>query len=823
MGRTEIGHQACFHCGQLLPEGSRLFAVVAGAPRPMCCHGCKAAAEIIVACGLDRFYRMRSGDAPRPDAQSGADVAHYRAFDDPTLQRRFVSLQPDGHAEAALLLEGVTCAACCWLIEHRVAGLAGMDAVSVNYATQTARVRWDPAQLAFSAILAAIAALGYHAAPYDAAAADRQLARERSVQLRRIGMAGLFGMQIMMLSLGRYLGADGGVDPGLADLFRWASLLLVLPILLYSAQPFFRGAARNLRAHRVGMDVPVALGISIAFAGSVHALLTGRGDVYFDSIAMFVFILLCGRFVEFNVRRRAAAQWDRLQRIQPATATRLRKDAGGVQTEEVVPVTALQVGDEVRIRPGEVVPVDGVITLGASSLNEALLTGESLPVTREPGAVVLGGSINVESPLCVQVSRVSAESRLAQITRLARDMEMEKPALETVAQRVAGRFIVRLLLIALGVALFWWFRDPSRWVPITVSVLVITCPCALALAAPAALAAATGSLLRLGLLVRRAHAVETLGRATMFVFDKTGTVTDGELRLARVEVKSDMYADATLALAAALETGSGHPIARAIRRKEQNPPLHAEQIRNFTGEGVSGYVAGREYFLGTPAFLQRMTGVEPVAVDAMDNTDSGPATRIVLGSREESLAVFHLRDTVRHGAVALVRDLLQNDRAVRLLSGDGRPAVRAVAAELGIQNAEADLLPEQKVARLNQWRTAGDVICMVGDGVNDAPVLAAAHVSVAMGGGADLARANADIVLLENRLDALRAGIGVARRTLRVMHQNVAWAIAYNVIAVPLAAAGLVTPWMAALGMSLSSLLVVLNAARLGRLPRGVA
>lgn len=817
MQGNENQDPVCFHCGQLLPAGNRLDVEIDGASKPMCCHGCKAAAETIVACGLDRFYRMRAGGTPRPDAPPGRDAARYVAFDDPILQRRFVSARPDGRVEAALLLDGVVCAACCWLIEHRIAGLAGMDTIAVNYATLTARVRWDPARLKFSAILAAIAQLGYHAAPYDATVADRQLIRERTAQLRRIAMAGLFGMQIMMLSLGLYLGADGGVDPGLADLFRWAALLLVLPILSYSAQPFFRGTLRDLRVQRLGMDVPVALGIAIAFAGSVHALLTGRGDVYFDSIAMFVFILLCGRYVEFTVRRQSAAQWDRLQRIQPATATRIRMNAGDAMDEEVVPVSALQVGDQVRIRPGEVVPVDGEITTGTSSVNEALLTGESLPVTRGPGAAVLGGSINVESPLCVQVSRISDQSRLAQISRLARDVETTKPALDTLASRVASRFIVRLLMIAAGVALFWWFRDPARWVPITVSVLVITCPCALALAAPAALTAATGNLLRQGLLVRRAHAVETLARVTLFVFDKTGTLTNGELRLSHVDAAAGTDGDAALNLAAALEAGSAHPVGHALRKAARGPLPHAVQVRNFTGAGVAGSVAGREYFLGTAAFVQRMTGVAPSAGGVVDNGNADPATRIVLGSGAGTLATFHLCDTLRNGAVELIRNLARQGLGVRLLSGDGHAAVAAVAAGLEIGHAEPDLLPEQKVARLQQWRADSEVICMVGDGVNDAPVLAAAHVSVAMGGGADLARANADIILLENRLDALRAGIHVARRTLDIMRQNVTWAIAYNIIAVPLAAAGQVTPWMAALGMSLSSLLVVLNAARLAR------
>ncbi|MBI1732435.1 MAG: heavy metal translocating P-type ATPase [Gammaproteobacteria bacterium] len=807
----------CFHCGQPMPGGARLEAVVGGSARPMCCHGCKAAAETIVACGLDRFYRMRTGEAPRPDEQPAVLPARFAAFDDPVLQQRFVVRLPDGDSEATLLLDGIACAACCWLIEQRLAGLDGLKDARVNYAAHTAAVRWDPARLAFSGILAAVAQLGYHAAPYDAGAAELQLSRERGVQLRRIGIAGLFGMQIMVLSLALYLGADAGVDPGLAPLFRWSAGVLVLPILLYSAVPFFRGAARGLRAHTFGMDVPVALGIAIAFLGSIHSLLTGTGHVYFDSIAMFVFILLCGRFVEFSVRRRAAAQWDRLQRIQPATATRLRADPGGGHSEEVVPVTVLEIGDQVRVRPGETIPVDGKVTAGDSSVNEALLTGESLPARRGPGDAVIGGSVNVESPLCIQVSRIGAESRLAQIARLARDAESTRPEGGTFADRVAARFIGRLLLIALGVALFWWFRDPERWIPITISVLVITCPCALALAAPAALAAATGTLLRLGLLVRRAHAVESLGRAMLFVFDKTGTLTTGELQVVAVRVPQGGDAAAGLAAAAALEAGSEHPVGRAIRAVQRGSVAPAGAIRTVAGEGVAGTVAGCEHFLGTPAFVARMTdGRVNVAAPAA-REEEGPVTRVVLATRAALLAEILLSDSLREGARELVRYLSTHGHGVRLFSGDGGGAVAAIAAQAGITHAEGGLLPARKLERLNQLRTTGQVICMTGDGVNDAPVLAAADVSVAVGGGADLAQASADIVMLGGRLDALRAGIDVARRTLRIMRQNVGWAIAYNVIAVPLAATGQVTPWMAALGMSLSSLLVVMNASRLVR------
>lgn len=785
----------------------------------MCCRGCQAAAETIVACGLDRFYQVRTGEGSRPDTETGVDTAaRFAAFDDAGLQSRFVAVLPDGGLEAALLLDGISCAACCWLIEQRLAALSGVRRVNVNYAARTATVQWDPARVRLSVILAAITGLGYHASPYDAAAADRQLARERNAQLRRIGITGLFGMQVMMLSLALYLGADVGIDPGLALLLRWSAGLLVLPILGYGAAPFFRGALRDLRARTLGMDVPVALGIGIAFLGSLHALATGRGDIYFDSIAMFVFILLCGRFVEFSVRRRAAAQWDRLQRIQPAVATRLRSGDDGRETEETVPVTALAVGDLVQVRPGESVPADGVVTRGTSSVNESLLTGESRSVRRSDGDAVVGGSINIESPLCVQVVRISSESRLAQIARLARDVGLEKPAPRPFASRVAARFIARLLLIAACVALFWWWRDADRWIPVTVSVLVITCPCALALAAPAALAAATGSMLRLGLLVRRAGAMETLGRATLFVFDKTGTLTSGELHLGEVRMGvAGMDAGQALALAAALEAGSEHPVGRALRRANQGPSPAVTNIRATPGAGVEGEIDGIRHVIGTAAFVAQCLGTTQLNMPALP--PGSAATEVVLANRDSVVAVFLLQDAVRDGAGELVAYIINAGGSVRVLSGDTVAAVKGVAAALGVDAAEGGLLPARKVERLTAWRGGGEVICMTGDGVNDAPVLAAADVSVAMDSGADLARASADIILLEGRLPVLRAGIELARQTLAIMRQNVAWAIGYNIIAVPLAAAGLVTPWLAALGMSLSSLLVVLNAARLGRVP----
>jgi Cu2+-exporting ATPase len=772
----------------------------------MCCRGCAAAAEAIRDLGLERFYRARTADAPRPVEPTEAELERLRVFDEPGLHRHFVA-SGTGRGRADLILERIACPACCWLIERRLQELPGVLAAQVDFTANRARVEWDATRLRLSGILRVITELGYGAQPYEAAAARAALDAERRLQLRRLALAGLFGMQVMMISVALYFGEWSGIEDAYRRFLQWIALLLTVPVIGYSAAPFFGNAWRDLSSLRVGMDVPVSLGLAIAFLGSVHATWSGAGQVYYDSVTMFVFLLLGGRFIEFNVRRGLAARLDWLHRIEPAVATRLEAGAGGADVERAVPAAALLPGDRILVRPGEMLPADGIVIEGETGIDESLISGESMPVRRGPGQQVIGGSSNVESPLKVRVQRVGDDTLLAVIRRLAERCQETKPALTEFANRVSAWFIAGVLALA-GAAAWYWLRvDPGRWLPVTVSMLVITCPCALALAAPTALAAANGALLRSGLLVVRANAIETIARATLFVFDKTGTLTLGEPVLKALRPAGGADANECLRLAAALEAGSAHPVARAIRRAAPDAPA-ACALRHIPGEGVTGEIAGRRYALGNAALAERMAGAATGA----------PARGLLfLASESGIVAEFEVEDELRPGAVELMAWLREHGRRTLILSGDAQPVVAEVAARLGVDDAQGGQRPAEKEAELGARRDAGETICMTGDGVNDAPVLAAAHVSVAMGGGTDLAKANADMILLDGRLESLRGGIELAMRTLRVIKLNVAWAVAYNLLALPLAASGWVPPWLAALGMSASSLLVTANSARLAR------
>jgi Cu2+-exporting ATPase len=676
-------------------------------------------------------------------------------------------------------------------------------------------VRWDERVTRLSAILAAIAAIGYRAHPYDIARAEQLAQKERKTALWRLFVAGFGMMQVMMYALPVYLAqTETGSDmaPDIEQLMRWASLILTLPVVLYSAAPFFANAWRDLRLRRVGMDAPVALGVGSAFAASVWATLTQSGAVYFDSVTMFVFFLLGGRYLEMMARQKAARSVETLARALPAVATRFT--AWPSMASERVAVAELRVGDMVQIRPGEIVPADGVVMTGASATDESLLTGESRPVPKAVGDRLTGGSVNAVSPLVMRVERVGEATRLAAITRLMERAAAEKPHLVQVADRVAGRFIIALLLLAVVTALVWWWIDPSRALWVFVAVLVVSCPCALSLATPVALTVASGALAARGVLVTRGHAIETLARANHFVFDKTGTLTLGQLALVEV-IPVRGTADAALALAAALEQGSEHPVARALQAVANNNGIVAQALRATAGAGMAGTIDGCVWRLGRLDFVGALHGASlPDEVAAKVGAGD---TVIALGSAAGWQAFFRFTDQLRAEAPALVAQLRAAGIKLSIFSGDASATVQHVGAALGIADACGGMTPEDKYAALKVLQAEGAVVAMVGDGVNDAPVLAQAQVSIVLGGGADLARAQADIVLLGNELSALPAGLHLARRSLRIVRQNLVWAAAYNLLAIPLAMTGWITPWMAGIGMSASSLLVVLNALRLQR------
>jgi Cu2+-exporting ATPase len=811
--------EACYHCGLPIPATSDFPVVIDGDSRRMCCAGCQAVAQAIVANGLADYYRHRDALPESPREAFPLASLDAGAFDLPDVQKNFVERLPgeagDDQREASLILEGITCAACVWLNEQHLARQPGVIAVSVNYSTGRARVRWDERRIRLSEILLAIAAIGYRAHPYDPARSEQLAGKERRAAQWRLFVAGFGMMQVMMYAVPVYL-ADGEMTPDIEQLMRWASLILTLPVMLYSAAPFFNNAWRDLRLARVGMDVPVALGVGVAFLASGWATLTASGAVYFDSVTMFIFFLLGGRYFEMMARQKAVRGIETLSRVIPAFAARL--SGFPALDSERVAVAQLAVGDAVLVKPGEVIPADGEVLQGQSAADESLLTGESAAVAKSAGDEVIGGSINVGSPLVVRVRKVGADTRLATIRRLIERAAAEKPRLVELADRIASRFVGILLILAASTGVVWYAIDPQRALWVFVAVLVVSCPCALSLATPTVLTVASGALARLGVLVTRNHAIEVLARVDHFVFDKTGTLTLGTLTLEETLLLGALSEADALALAASLERGSEHPVGRALHRSSIGKPVTgtappADRLHAFTGQGVEAWLAGEAVRIGTADFAGALHGA-PLPAHALRWGESG-GTVVALANARGWLALFRFTDRLRPHAAAMLAELRHSGARLTLLSGDTAVAVAEVARQLGIGDARGGCTPEAKQAFLAELQAGGAVVAMVGDGVNDAPVLAQAQVSIAMGGGTDLARQQADIVLLSEDLMALAQGVRLARKALRVMWENLAWAFAYNLLAIPLAMLGVITPWMAGIGMSASSLLVVLNALRL--------
>lgn len=795
----------CFHCGLPVPESASYRVVINDKSEAMCCRGCQAVAQAIVDNGLTEFYEQRTSISPKANEQFPEILKQMELYDRADLQENFVNINENKVREASLMLEGIVCSACVWLNEKHVNALPGVIEFYINYSTQRARLKWDDSQIHLSDVLKSISEIGYIAHPYNPDHQEQIHRKERQQSLRRLFVAGIGMMQVMTYAVALYAGAYQDMDHATKMLFWWVSLLIATPVVFYAAQPFFLSAWRDLKSKHLGMDVPVSLAIGGAFTASVWATITQQGEVYFDSVSMFTFFLLAGRYLEMGTRQRAGQAAEELMRLLPTFA--LRRIGS---SEEMIPVSDIMVGDELVIKPGDIVPVDGVVIEGSSSVDESLLTGESKALRCMTGDMLVGGSVNVESPLIVSVKKVGDETVHASIVRLLDRAQTEKPKIARIADRIAGWFVVVLLIIATTVAWWWWQHAPEDAFWIVLATLVVTCPCALSLATPAAIAAATSTLTRLGVLTTRGHALETLSQVDQIIFDKTGTLTEGELRLEQIKVFQNTDEKSCLAIAAALESWSEHPIAKVL---SSNKFFQASNVTAIAGKGIEGIVDNKLYRIGNHQFVAEFCANNNELVQ--ENTNH---TLVYLGDEQNILAVFILSDSIREGAQEALLAISKLGIDIHLLSGDDDTIVTVVAQKLGITHHKASMLPEDKLKYVQDLQAQGHVVAMVGDGVNDAPVLAGAQVSLAMGGGTQLAHASADMILLSEQLLHLPESIYMARRTLGIIRQNLLWAVLYNVAAIPLAASGFILPWMAALGMSASSLLVVLNALRLKKL-----
>lgn len=801
----------CYHCGLPVLAGASYSALILGQSREMCCHGCQAVAEAIVQNGLQDYYSYRTELPKTAEELVPEELRQLALYDHPEVQKSFVFETSGEVKQALLILEGITCAACIWLNERHLKQLPGIREVAFNYASHRARISWDEREIKLSQILAEIRKLGYHAHPFSAQQQEALRQQQRKADFRRLAVAGLSAGQVMMLAVALYAGPAQGLEFGTAQLLRWFSLVLSIPAMFYAAWPFYHAAWRSIVNRHIGMDVPIVLGLLTGFAGSIWATFHGAGVVYYDTLTMLIFFLLATRFLERNAREKSVEAAENLLRLVPDMATRIQAD----QQQQLVPLVEIAAGDLIIARPGETIAADGVVEQGESSADESLLTGESHPLAKSVGSRVYAGSINYESPLIIRVTGVGEQSMLAGISRLLDRAQAEKPRLAQVADKVAAYFTSVLLVSVAVIGLVWWQIEPQRCLEIVLTVLVVSCPCALSLAAPAAFAAAGSHLVKRGVLLTRGHALETLARVTHFVFDKTGTLTMGRPILLNIIALTELDATECLKLAASLEQASEHPLARsfieAVETTQGQLLYTVTEASNVPGKGVVGTIAGRPYSLGNAGLKLQLA--EQYQLDA---TAYPPGATIVwLSDAQRVLAAFVLADSVRPQSAELVNRLQHKGISVSMLSGDSEQAVAHFSQILGIKNWQAGLTPEHKLSALQALQQKGEIVAMVGDGINDAPVLAGAQVSIAMGSGTQMARATGDVVLLTENLLEIEHAVMTSRFGISVIRQNFAWALAYNLVALPFAATGFISPWLAALGMSVSSLVVVLNALRL--------
>ncbi len=692
----------------------------------------------------------------------------------------------------------------------------------MNVATSRVSVDWNPGRIELARILEAVAAAGFKPVPLAGAVATSAFREERRVALKRIGLAGLGMMQVMMYVFGVYVAEPDAMDPAIASYLRYVGLLITTPVLLYSGAPFFIGAWQNIQRRTLGMDIPVALALALAYVASVFNTVRGIGQTYFDSVTMFIFFLSAGRYVEMVVRQRSLSLNEAVSRSLPAQAARVKADG----TVERIPIGSIAVGDLLSVPRGGVIPVDAELAAGTALVDESLVTGESKPERKAAGAALLGGSVNTGGPIRVIARTNVSGSTLASIVALLERAQGARPAVARAADRIAGVFVIGILALAAIVAGVWLFVDPARAFPASLAVLVVTCPCALSLATPVAVAAASTRLARSGLLITRADALERLANVDTVVLDKTGTLTSGQLSVVRVTALGG-DAPAALAAAAALERESNHPIASAFA-PHASATCFASNVSEMEGRGVEGEIEGERWRLGREGYVAELAAArlgrraEPAPACLGKYAEPAPASpgaaaddALYLGNEHGSVAVFELGEDIRADAHAAVGALRELHVEPVIASGDRREAVESVARTLRIHNAQARLAPSDKVDLVRALQSQGRRVLAIGDGINDGPVLAASAVSCAMGQGSAIAQAAADLLLLNDALSAVADGIATARRMLAVIRQNLRWSFVYNVAAVPLAALDLVPPWVAAVGMSASSLLVVLNARRL--------
>lgn len=789
----------CFHCGQINPADNSYQVTINGQLQSMCCPGCQAVAETIVASGLTSYYAHRSENAQKTAALIPEELQQLEHYDIEQIQEDFIRHHENSN-EITLTIEGITCAACAWLIEKQLRLLPGLLFINVNTTLHRAVIKWNKQQLKLSMILKAIHKIGYKAYPFQVNKQEAFYTQQAKSYLRRLGLAGIATMQIMMFAIALYADFFSTMETQFIHYFRWVSFILATPVLLYSAQPFYINAWRNLRHKSLGMDIPISIALLGAYSASGYATIIGHGDVYFESVSMFTFLLLLGRLLELRARRKASETSSNLLRLLPAMAT-LIEDQKIPQQQSIIPAKTLQIGQTILVKAGETIPVDGTIIAGLSNIEESMLTGEHLPVSKGKNAAVFAGTVNISSPLRIRVDKSAENTLIADIIHLQDSAQLNKPRIEIVADIVSRYFVAALLIVATLTYIIWHFIAPEQAFWITLSVLVATCPCALSLATPTALTCATAQLNKQGILIKQHHVLETLNKINHILFDKTGTLSKGNFSLLNTSVYADYSKQQCIDFAAQLEKVSEHPIAQAFQKRQQQT-ISLNNLSNKPGQGLQADYQQQQLKLGNAAFC------------AISEPIKSTEQLIYLTLNKQLIATFELGDQLRDSAAAAVNYWRSKKIETSLLTGDISVKSEEIASELHIDNLLKGITPEGKLQHLLQLQKNNNVL-MVGDGINDAPVLAGAHVSVALASGTDIAKNSADVILLGEDLTKLQTLSETAQKTTTIIRQNLAWAVLYNIIIVPLAMLGHVPPYIAVIGMSFSSLIVVSNSLRL--------
>lgn len=747
-------------------------------------------------------YTLNSAEGLTP-----SDYSSQQVLDDPAEWSAFSQQDnaQDGVWESSLIIEGMHCDACAHIVEIALKSVPGVLGAEVNAASHRGRVSWSAHQTRPSNWMRAIRKAGYGVMPALDAAAVESRKKAHRLALWRWLVAGFCMMQVMMYAAPAYVADPADMTPDIVHLLRWASWVLTLPVVFFSCGPFFENAWRDIRRQQISMDLPVSIGILITFIVSSLATFYPHGwwagEVYFDSLTMFVFFLLTGRWLELRMRNRTAGALDDLMRRLPESTERQLPDGGF----ERISVRRIRPGDILRVLPGEAFPADGKIIQGETMVDEALLTGESRPVSKNAASEVIAGTHNLAAAVMMRVDKAGEQTRYAQIVSLMEKAAVDKPRLAILADRIAKPFLIMVMMSALGAVLYWWSIDPARGVMAAVAVLVVTCPCALSLATPAAMLASAGSLARRGILVRQLQALERISGVDTAVFDKTGTLTHDRMQVANTRTRVDWSASAALELAAAIGRHSLHPVSRALVSACPESSMSVTQVMEVAGQGLQAETPFGVIKLGSASFC----GIESPASMFL---------QVHLADAEGWLATFDIGEDVRESAQISMHRLRTLGVIPEILSGDRQAAVKRVGQLLNIEHVRSEAKPEDKLAHVSALQQQGRKVMMVGDGLNDGPVLAGAEVSVAMGQATPLAQDKSDFVVLGAQLPAIPLLVQQARFTMHIVRQNLLWAAVYNAVCIPLAVTGWINAWMAGLGMALSSMLVIMNATRLSRI-----